>query len=1112
MVVLSHVYSEYSLLQSTNRIDSFVRKAKAFGYEAIALTDHHVMYGVVPFYEACLKYSMKPIIGLEVTIAIGNERALLRVYARNENGYRHLLELATILGHKEEKTASVTLDELSPLLSDVAVVIPWENGPFHPHLSRGDVDEALKLWTSWQTSFPNEHSFLELRAHLDEKERSALRRFSREAGLPLLASHPCFFTEESDFDAFRAAKAIRAGVRIEQLPREEKEETYFLHRPEALAAMFANERDALFNAHELALRCDVTIPLGEMILPSYEETGGRSADEKLRELCIAGAKRRYGEITAEIQHRLDRELAVITKMGFSDYFLIVWDVVEYARKKNMLTGPGRGSVAGSLVAYVLAITDVDPLKYELLFERFLNEERVTMPDIDLDFPDHRRDEIIDYVYRKYGKEHVAQIITFGTLGARAVVRDVGRVFGIEQGLVEKVANVLPQSSSTPLKEVFATNERLRNEIGRSERLKRLWSIALKLEGLPRHVSTHAAGVVISKKPLTSIVALQKGQTDVSLTQAAMNDVEKLGLLKFDFLGLRNLSLLERMIALIEKHNGRKLDLSSLPLDDEKTFALLSRGETTGIFQLESPGMRRVLRDLRPSQFEDIVAVNALFRPGPMKYIQAYIDGKFARRKVVYPHRDLEPILKKTYGVIVYQEQIMQIATKLSGFSLAQADLLRRAISKKDREELLERKADFIRGAIENGYERRIAEEVFTLIERFADYGFNRSHAVAYSMISYRLAYIKAHYPFIFYASLLSNVWNDREKLLHHIRECRRQGYKILPPSIAKSDALFTIEGEAIRCGLLPIAHVGYQAVREIVRVRSERPFTSFFNFLLRVDAKKVTRKVVEQLVKAGAFDEFGIDRASLLASLDEQIERAAEVKRFQQQTEGLFTLDVQEPIATEAEPMTSVKKLALEKEVLGFHVSAHPIERYEKELARLNRVTIIRALSEPTARVRLAGLITDVRRIRTVNGENMAFARLFDETLDVELVFFPSIWREISFQINETELYYVDAMMEERNGRKQAVVTGIVPLQSALEGENVLFIRVRPGAPLNEVKSVLISCRGSTPVILYYEQTKKTKRLPRSYDVAATDECLESLKAIVGEENVVLKKIVLVGK
>lgn len=1118
-MVLSYVYSEYSLLSSTNRIEALVAKAKRLGYQALALTDHHVMYGAVPFYQACLKHDIKPIFGLELTIQLDDydqhSSALVRMYAKNEQGYSHLMKLATLIGHHDQKHPSLTRAEVTPYLSDLLIALPYQKGPLHQWLQDERFEQAYDWWSEWRGETSAEDWFLDIRGDQEEGTHQGITAFAKKSGMRVIASHPCYFLEKADADAFQVARAVRDGVKAEEQPLERAEHSYYLQSPEQMLERFKHEREALENTQLLISLCTVRLTLGEQQLPRYplEEKG--DSGERLYQLCEEGARLRYRELTQDVRERLEREMAVITRMGFSDYFLIVWDFMQYARRQGMMTGPGRGSAAGSLVAYVLQITNVDPLQYDLLFERFLNHERVSMPDIDIDFPDHRRDEVIEYVQQKYGKDHVAQIITFGTLAARAVVRDVGKALGLASFIIEQVAREIPSSPGMTLEKAMASSKRLATLIEESEEIRELWSIATQLEGLPKHASTHAAGVVISARPLTEIVALQAGQSGVSLTQATMGVVEDLGLLKFDFLGLRNLTLLERMLTLIEEHDQVKVDLSAIPFDDQRTFQLLGNGDTTGIFQLESAGMRRTLINLQPTEFEDIVAVNALYRPGPMEFIQMYSEGKHKQRDVTYAHPDLEPILKRTYGVIVYQEQIMQIASLLAGFSLAEADLLRRAISKKKKSELEQQREAFVKGTIKNGYDKSVGNEVFSLIERFADYGFNRSHAVAYSMISYQLAYIKTHYPLAFYTALFSGVWHNHEKLAHHLQECKEAGYEILPPSLSRSDLLFTIEEGAIRFGLLPISHVGVQAVQAIIHERKTKSFTDLFSFTVRFDQKIVNKKTIEQLIKAGAMDEFNQDRATLLYSLDEALRFAAEVKQFEEETDGLFTLDVQAPDYEQAEPLLIHEKLEFEKAALGFYLSGHPIESYQAKLGDLERLTLHKAFAK-TGVVRVAGMVVKVKRIKTKKGEPMAFAVLGDESQEGELVLFPQAWQKAETVFQEGELVLVEGRIDTSKDRKQLIVEKVVAVKH-IEQENdskpqdeTLFLRIVPDRErpeyLQQVKRQLLAHQGLVPVILYYEQTKQTKRLPMDYNVYPSNTCLGALRDILGEENVVLRK------
>ncbi|KHF41057.1 DNA polymerase III subunit alpha [Halalkalibacter okhensis] len=1114
-IVQTHVYSEYSLLSSTNRIEELVKKAKELGYQTLALCDHHVMYGAVPFYQACLQYQIKPIFGLELTIEYKEgELGHIRVYAKNESGYANLLKLATKIGHQQSKYPSLTKQEVVPHLHGVLVVVPFNNGPLEAFIKKGQFEQAFSWCESWKGGTSRADWFLELQKIEGQQsdKYESVKRFAEKSSIRLLASHPTRFLEKEGAASYQVIRAIKEGVKAEDYPLEQEERSFYLQSPNEMLERFSADKQSVVNTGYFSSLCSVQIELGKQKLPQFPLEQA-PASEVLRSLCEEGLKKRYSTITDSAKARLDKELAVIHQMGFDDYFLIVWDFMKYAKEQGILTGPGRGSAAGSLVAYVLNITDVDPLQYDLLFERFLNHERVSMPDIDIDFPDHRRDEVIEYVQKKYGKEHVAQIITFGTLAARAVVRDVGKVLGVDSYVIGQLAKEIPSAPGTTLEKAIRTNPRIQSLINDSEELAALWKIAKQLEGLPRHASTHAAGVVISAEPLTDVIALQAGQTSISLTQAPMDVVEKVGLLKFDFLGLRNLTLLENIARLIEYHYGTKVDFSRIPLDDQKAFQLLGSGETTGIFQLESDGMRQVLKTLQPTEFEDIVAVNALYRPGPMEYIPSYISGKHGKKEVSYAHADLEPILKRTYGVIVYQEQIMEVASKMAGFSLAQADNLRRAISKKKKDELMKQREAFLKGARGKGYTEQVATKVYELIERFADYGFNRSHAVAYSMISYLLAYLKANFPLAFYTSLLSGVWNNADKLSHHIRECKEAGYEVYPPSVCKSHVLFTIEGEGIRFGLLPVAHVGFPAAKWIVDARKKEPFKDLFHFAVQMDHKIVNKKAVENLIKAGAMDDFDSNRATLLFSVEDAWKFADEVNSFQDETEGLFTLDIQAPDYNEMEPLVIQEKLDYEKEALGFYLSGHPIEQYKSKLSHLGRRTLQEA-SKRKDTIRVAGLLTQVRRIKTKKGDAMAFAELTDESGSGELVIFPRIWKSSEQAVIEGELVIAEGRIDDSKGRSQFIVGKIGLVQTLPEEQRanlrVLYLRVSPDHEtpdvLEEVKSNLLAKQGSVPVILYYEQTKQTLHLSDEYRVEADEWFLDTLKKILGDNNVILKE------
>ncbi len=832
----------------------------------------------------------------------------------------------------------------------------------------------------------------------------------------------------------------------------------------------------------------------------------------LKGYVYAGFEQRYPNPTNLHKKRLQYELSVIHKMKFSDYFLIVWDFMRFARDNGILTGPGRGSAAGSMVAYVLQITDIDPIEHQLLFERFLNPERISMPDIDIDFPDNRRDEVIQYVSEKYGPLHVAQIITFGTLAAKAAIKDVGRAFGFNPKELEQLSSYIPPKLGITLSEALQQSELLRKFISESELNQRLYNTAVKLEGLPRHTSTHAAGVVISEQPLIETIPIQSGHNNVYLTQYSMEYLEDVGLLKMDFLGLRNLSFIESILLTIYRQTGQKIDIRSIPLDDLQTFALLAAGNTTGVFQLESDGMRKVLKQLKPSSFEDIVAVNALYRPGPMENIPLFIKRKHGQENISYPHPDLESILKKTYGVIVYQEQIMQIAAVMAGFSLGEADLLRRAVSKKQKQTLDRERNHFVTGAINNGFSEQIANDIYDLIVRFANYGFNRSHAVAYSFIAYQLAFLKAHYSVYFMTCLLTSAIGNDTKLVQYIRELVGMNINLLPPSINKSENAFQVEGNAIRYSLLALKGVGGIALREIFRARKQKPFQDLFDFCLRVSPKIVNRKILEVLVHSGSFDEFGQDRAVLLASLDVAIEHAqlfrpedaAQIDFFQ---DDEFMI---KPKYVEVDPINIEDKLAFEKEVLGLFLSDHPISTFKKKL-NASGITTLADLNTGIRHAIKGVYITNVRTIRTKKGEPMAFLTVSDQSGELDAVAFPQTFKKIGQLLKQGMMLIIEGSVEEREEKLQFNIKNGQEITDYLskKDKSKLYLRLEADKQtpekLQELKAMLHLYKGDIQVVLHYEGIEKTLLLSEDERVNGSERCIKELKELIGAKNVILK-------
>ncbi len=835
----------------------------------------------------------------------------------------------------------------------------------------------------------------------------------------------------------------------------------------------------------------------------------------LEELCWQGLQDRKPNPPQSYIERLRYELEVIKRMTFSDYFLIVWDFMRFARNHNILTGPGRGSAAGSIVAYVLQITNVDPIEHSLLFERFLNPERVTMPDIDIDFPDHRREEVIAYVAKKYGQLHVAQIITFGTMAAKAALRDTGRVFGLDMKEQEALSKMIPNRLGITLKEAYQESKSLQGFVNEDTLHQQLFSIAMKLEGLPRHTSTHAAGVIISEMPLTDIIPIQSGHEGIYLTQFPMDLLEELGLLKMDFLGLRNLTLIENVLLHIKKGTGEDIELAKIPMDDEATFALFGKGETTGVFQFESEGMRKVLMRLKPSHFEDLVAVNALYRPGPMENIGQFIERKHGLAPIDYPHPDLKEILESTYGIIVYQEQIMQIASKFAGFSLEKADLLRRAVSKKKKDILEKERNYFISGAEKKDYSDKTATNIYNVIIRFANYGFNRSHAVSYSVIAYQLAYLKAHYPAYFMAALMTSAIGNHEKIAQYVREAKKLGITIYVPSINFSTYSFTVYQDGIRYSLGAVKGVGGIVLKEIFAARRIRKFNDLFDFCIRVSGKIANRKILEVLVHSGAFDEFGKDRATLFASLDVALNHAELMKPdddlFDLFGDGEFSL---QPKYEEADPITLEEKLMLEKKVLGLYLSDHPVTSYRKLFKHFGCMPIEEVTSKKEVKILLGVYISAVKKIRTKKGETMAFLTVSDEEGDLDAVVFPTSYRNFVAKIQTGTIVMIQGLLEERDGKPQVNVQHMYSLAEAKQMANAkagtLFIKIESDRQtkdvLQKIKKNLIQHRGNTRVMLYYERENRYVQLSLWDWVTPNEHLKKRLIEIVGIGNVILRK------
>lgn len=1108
------IKSGYSLMESTLTIEKLVKRAKELQFKSLALTDEHVLYGVIPFYKACIKHGIKPIIGM--TVHIENTEGFQEtciLLAENNQGYEQLIKLSSLLNTEEKNF--IEKENLHLYTDGLTGILPVMQSSFKEQfrtVSFEQIQEEVKVWANLfnQGSF-----YLGIQDHGTREERELqqqMKAFHDITRIPVVAVNDVRYLNEGDARAFECLQAMKKNQKWsgqEEISAYRQNHLRSSVEMEQLFGSFWPE--VLSETERIAENCTVTIDFTKRMLPSYPVPKGQTAHAYLKKLCHEHIVTRYQTVSKKAFDRLNYELNIIESMNFSDYFLIVWDFINYAKTNKILVGPGRGSSAGSLVAYVLGITEVDPLKHDLLFERFLNPERVTMPDIDVDFSDHRRDEVIDYVKNKYGEEHVAQIITFGTFAARSLVRELIKTMGINQQDADYILRSIPVQSGKTLLTIIDANKELQQYIKQSVPLKQLFSIALKLEGLPRHVSTHAAGVVISDAPLIEHVPLTKG-ANMHLTQYPMDDLEAIGLLKMDFLGLRNLTLLEQIVHSIERSENKQIVLNQLPVSDVKTFDLLQKGKTNGVFQLESSGMKQVLTRLRPTEFEDIVAVNALYRPGPMDFIQTYIDRKHGLEKVTYPHPDLEHILAETYGVLIYQEQIMQIAHQIAGYSLGQADILRRAVSKKQYHLMQEQKTAFIKGCLNHGYDEAVGERLFAWIVKFSDYGFPKSHAAAYSKISYQLAYLKTHYPKNFYAELLSTAGGHHEKIRLYINEMKDHSISLLPPSINKSFGRYSVENQGVRMGLISIKGIGGQVTKEIIEVRKEGPFKSLFDFCMRVSLQVINRTSLEQLILSGAFDELYHNRASLLASIDLAMEQATLFREFRGMSD-LFQGELKlENTYVDIEDFHPMKKLTDEKEHVGVYLSAHPLSEYRNQLRANGYLSLSHASRLLGKRnIRSAASILEIRTIRTKRGDPMAFITLGDEKSELEGVVFPDLFRKTKQWLNENMLVFLRGNIETRNDRVQMLLQEITPfdvtnLQDT--SDHRLFIQLvdqKSDEALQVIKKLAHQFPGKTPILVYHQQTNRTYQLSSEFFINPTHDCLQAFNQSFSRENIVLE-------
>ena len=1010
MSVHLHVRSCYTLLQSTLTIPKIVAAAKRCGYTAVALTDKHVMHGAMAFYHACKKENIKPIFGMEVDVLEQEELYGFVVLAKNDAGYQNLLKLSTWLNTGEERRIP-DLDTLAYYAKDCIVLTNGDQNQMETLIVKEELD-LLRHWLKLcRKQFSDFYvSIARNDSGLMEKKNPVLKQVCKELDIPYTALSRIYFEREEDEESYKTLCAIDQGVSLHDKMLNYSPRRYF-RTPQEMQLLYEDEE--LQMSDRIAALCQVEMQLPKAVLPKFQNKYGVSSEEFLRSLCQKGLQKRmqYQPISSVYQQRLDYELDVIIRMQYADYFLIVWDFIRFAKTQHIYIGPGRGSAAGSLVAYCLGITHVDPIRYHLLFERFLNPERISMPDIDTDFPDNRRDEVIHYVEQLYGKHRVSHIITFNTLAAKQVLRDVGKAMEINPRQIDRLCKLVPNVIKVTLDYAYQNDARFKELINSGETMRRLYATARKLEGLPRHASLHAAGIVFSDEAIEQVCPLIDVDEGICATQFTMEYLEELGLIKMDFLGLRNLTIIDEIVQHINATADKKLDIMRIPLDDAKTYALIRAVDTVGVFQLESEGMKNLIRKMQPNCFEDIVATIALFRPGPMENIPEYLDRREHPEKVDYIHPSLQPILQNTYGIMIYQEQIMQVAQTMAGFTLGKADNLRKAISKKKGEELRRMQAEFISGALRKGYDEALAQKVYALIMKFANYGFNRSHSVAYGMIAYQLAYLKANAPLYFFNSLLNSVIGSETKTSEYVFEARKRNIQILLPDVNRSHNQYGIEDNALRFPFVGIKGIGRAVSSLIVEERDKKgEFRDFFDFTARMNGNKIGKKTIEILIYAGALDCFKVGRASLMASLEDAL-RYADLVKIEDVDQVLFDFDlVSKPAMTMMRDNATIRS-EKEKEAIGFYLSRHPIADVRSRMGK--DLPILISLPKYKGRyVKFVCLVDRCRQYRTKNGAMMMFVIGSDETGKFDLVCMPNIYRQHADDLVKGNYLYVEGIVD----------------------------------------------------------------------------------------------------
>lgn len=1140
-----HVHTEYSLLDGSNKIKEYVEKIKALGMTAGAITDHGVMYGVIDFYKAAREAGINPVLGCEVYVAPGSrlDREMVhgedRYYhlvllAENNTGYSNLMKIVSkgfVEGYYYKPR--VDMEVLEKYHEGIIALSACLAGEVQRNLVRGMYEEAKEVAYRYERCFGKGNFFLELQDHGIPEQKlvnQQLLRMSQETGIELVATNDVHYTNAEDAEPHDILLCLQTGKKLADEDRMRYEGgQYYVKSEEEMKSLFPYALQALENTQKIADRCHVEIEFGHTKVPHFEVPEGYDSWTYLNKLCHEGLDKRYGADAPKYLQKLDDELAVIKNMGYVDYFLIVWDFIHYAREHDIMVGPGRGSAAGSLVSYTTGITDIDPVRYNLIFERFLNPERVSMPDIDVDFCFERRQEVIDYVVEKYGKDCVTQIVTFGTLAARGVIRDVGRVMDLPYNFVDTIAKAIPNELGITIDKALMMNPELRGMYESDESVKKLIDMSRRLEGLPRHTSMHAAGVVISQKPMDEYVPLSRASDGTITTQFTMTTIEELGLLKMDFLGLRTLTVIQNAVRLAEKSSGKKIDMNAIDYNDKKVLDSLGTGKTDGVFQLESAGMKNFMKELKPQSLEDVIAGISLYRPGPMDFIPAYIKGKDHPESITYDCPELEPILAPTYGCIVYQEQVMQIVRDLAGYTWGRSDLVRRAMSKKKGKVMEQERKNFVYGnpeenvpgCIARGIDEKVANKIYDNMIDFAKYAFNKSHAAAYAVVAYQTAYLKYYYPVEFMAALMTSVLDNTSKVSEYIYTCRQMGIAILPPDINEGEGGFSVSGQAIRYGLSAIKSIGRPVIDAIVEERKIRgPFTTLKDFITRLSGREVNKRTIENFIKAGALDGLEGNRRQkmmIYGSLLDALNQEKKTTMAGQMT--LFDIAPEEDKAEYEIKLPDVEEydkevlLGFEKEVLGIYISGHPLEEYMERLKKnTNAVTTDFVLDEETgtlkvsdgAKVCIGGMITDKVIKYTKNNKAMAFITLEDLVGTVEIIIFPKDYERYAKYLENDAKVFVEGRVtaeEDRNGK--LICEKIISFD---EVKRELWLQFPSKSNFEEKEGALygkmMDADGSEHVVIYLAAEKQMKRLPENRNVAITKELLEELGNFLGKDNV----------